>query len=77
MYKIINGKKIYKIGDYGTISDKEFMDEKLGTPYYISPELIRNNFYDNKIDIWSMGILFDFIIYGNFFYTGKDEVEVL
>jgi len=28
-----------------------------GTPAYISPEVVQNQQYDKKIDIWSLGVL--------------------
>lgn len=27
----------------------------LGTPYYLSPEICRNEEYDHKTDIWMLG----------------------
>eukprot|EP00826_Nyctotherus_ovalis_P019615 TRINITY_DN1606_c0_g1_i2.p1 TRINITY_DN1606_c0_g1~~TRINITY_DN1606_c0_g1_i2.p1 ORF type:complete len:240 (-),score=66.85 TRINITY_DN1606_c0_g1_i2:74-793(-) len=32
------------------------MKAKVGTPYYIAPEVIKGN-YDEKCDIWSMGVI--------------------
>lgn len=34
----------------------------IGTPYYMPPEQINKNIYDEKVDIWSLGvILFEMI----------------
>lgn len=29
----------------------------VGTPYYLSPEIIESKPYSNKSDVWSMGVL--------------------
>ncbi len=29
----------------------------VGTPYYISPEIIENKSYNFKTDIWSLGVI--------------------
>jgi len=50
-----------KIGDFGFAKCLNFTQEKLqtiiGTPYYFSPELIKNKPYSFKSDIWSLGVL--------------------
>ena len=34
----------------------EVIKEKLGTPYYIAPEVLKKR-YDSKCDIWSCGVI--------------------
>lgn len=47
-----------KICDFGWSVDSQLMrDTFCGTPLYISPELLRKKYYDNKIDTWSLGVL--------------------
>jgi len=29
----------------------------VGTPYYLSPEIVQSKPYDSKTDIWSMGVM--------------------
>lgn len=36
--------------------DKDLMKTKAGTPYYISPEVLKGT-YDEKCDIWSCGVI--------------------
>ena len=48
-----------KIIDFGTslvVEDNKKLDEKLGTPYYIAPEVLQKN-YGAKCDIWSIGVM--------------------
>lgn len=47
-----------KIGDFG-ISCKigeHNPNVRIGSPYWMSPEVIKRNVYNEKIDIWSLGI---------------------
>ena len=50
-----------KMGDFGIArvlsSTKEKAKTVVGTPYYLSPEIIENKPYSFKSDIWSLGVL--------------------
>lgn len=48
-----------RIGDLGVAkilqSAENFVRSKVGTPYYLSPEVCEDRPYNNKSDIWSLG----------------------
>ena len=50
-----------KIGDFGISKqlNKEYTltKNKLGTEYYIAPEIIKEGKYNEKSDIWSLGCI--------------------
>lgn len=52
---------IVKLGDFGIAKvlshTKENVQTIVGTPYYLSPEIVENNPLNYKSDIWSLGIL--------------------
>lgn len=52
---------IVKLGDFGIAkvlsNTKENVQTIVGTPYYLSPEIVENKPYNNKSDIWSLGVL--------------------
>ena len=50
-----------KLGDFGIAKCLECTWQKamtiVGTPYYLSPEIVQNKPYSFKSDIWSLGVL--------------------
>ncbi|RCH86165.1 signal transducing kinase of the PAK [Rhizopus azygosporus] len=46
-----------KLADFGLATTKKHLNrERLGTAKWMSPEVIREEFYDEKVDLWSLGI---------------------
>ncbi|KII86009.1 hypothetical protein PLICRDRAFT_114968 [Plicaturopsis crispa FD-325 SS-3] len=57
---LLDGKNTIKLGDFGlskALVQATFADTYVGTPYYMSPELIESKCYDSKSDIWALGCL--------------------
>lgn len=52
---------IVKLGDFGIArilsNTGELASTRIGTPYYMSPEVMDNKKYNNKTDIWSLGCI--------------------
>lgn len=48
-----------KLADFGSANTKDRVksDAMCGTPEYLSPEMISKQGYDEKIDVWALGIL--------------------
>ena len=48
-----------KLGDFNVskIAKKGVLSTQTGTPYYASPEVWKDRPYDNKSDIWSLGVV--------------------
>ena len=57
-----------KVVPYG-----EKTDEGFGTPCYASPEIISRKSYDKATDIWSIGVLAYYLIYGQLPFDDEDS----
>jgi serine/threonine protein kinase len=63
-----NFKLEIKLIDFGfakLVEPNESLNEFLGTPYYIAPEIINKAPYSNKCDIWALGVLTYLLICGS------------
>jgi len=64
-----------KIIDFGTslvYDPSRSLDEKLGTPYYIAPEVLNKN-YNQKCDIWSCGVITYILLSGVPPFNGQSD----
>ena len=68
-----------KIIDFGTslvYDPNRSLDEKLGTPYYIAPEVLNKN-YDSKCDIWSCGVITYILLSGVPPFNGQSDQDIM
>ena len=68
-----------KIIDFGTslvYDPNKQLDEKLGTPYYIAPEVLNKN-YGSKCDIWSCGVICYILLSGMPPFNGQSDQEIM
>lgn len=68
-----------KISDFG-LSTKQ-KEAKLflrcGSPGYVGPEILNDEGYDTKTDLFSLGIIVYIMITGKFVFSGKSPEEVI
>ncbi|MEN3037989.1 MAG: protein kinase [Candidatus Kryptonium sp.] len=73
--------KTIKITDLGLAIGYEKIDPEnlpAGTLPYIAPEILRGDKFDNRADIYSLGILFFYILTGKLpFATTEDPVKII
>jgi len=59
---LITARNRIVLADFGianlNVNGNEKNIIKVGTPLYMAPEIIHKNYYSNKSDVWSMGIIF-------------------
>lgn len=64
---LTGGRHFLKIADFGLakiLNQESLCDTMCGSPLYMAPEIMRNAYYNKKVDLWSIGwILFE-MLYG-------------
>jgi calcium-dependent protein kinase len=68
-----------KIIDFGLSvinKEKAILTQKYGTPYYMSPEVINNN-YNEKCDVWSIGVILYILLCGVPPFYGETPEEIM
>ena len=68
-----------KIADFGfscIFDPKEGLDLVLGSPLYMAPELIKGEVYNEKVDIWSIGVITYMLMSGRNPFPGKNKQMV-
>ena len=55
---------------------KRNFEDTVGTLYYCSPEVLKNN-YDFKCDIWSCGVTMFILLTGDIPFKGNNEEEIM
>eukprot|EP01063_Lacrimia_lanifica_P012108 TRINITY_DN18718_c0_g1_i1.p1 TRINITY_DN18718_c0_g1~~TRINITY_DN18718_c0_g1_i1.p1 ORF type:complete len:661 (+),score=220.81 TRINITY_DN18718_c0_g1_i1:147-1985(+) len=56
---LFDGEGVVKLGDFGLSSTYSSDGHKtvVGTPFYFAPEIMLNQQYSNKVDIWNLGVV--------------------
>jgi calcium-dependent protein kinase len=68
-----------KVIDFGTAlfySPETRINETLGTPYYIAPEVLVGN-YTEKCDMWSIGVIMFIMLSGTPPFNGHTDEEIM
>ena len=77
---LVSKNCIIKITDFGLAKEYEeniLSDTICGSPIYMAPEIIKNDKYSNKADIWSLGVIFYELLTGETPYKVKKYDELV
>ena len=68
--------KIIDFGTSGVFDPNDSLKEKIGTPYYIAPEVIKKK-YNEKCDIWSCGVIMYLLLVGYPPFNGSSDKQII
>ena len=72
-------KKFVKLIDFGLAKfchKTPQLVEIKGTPYFMSPEIVRGDKYDKRTDLWSMGVVTYLLLIGRMPFRGSDIADL-
>ena len=68
-----------KVCDFGIckyLGFSKLTNTMIGTPYFMSPEQMAQNYYDYKIDVWGIGCILFELLYKKHPFNGKDMYDL-
>jgi len=72
---------ILKITDFGfskTIdTEQNLINTMCGSPLYMAPEIMTDDTYNNKVDLWSIGIILYVMLTGKHPYNAKTHYQLI
>ena len=77
---LLSAPDLLKIGDLGistVLHQRQLAKTQIGTPLYLAPEVWRRLPYDQKCDMWSLGVLLFEMMTFNFPFNGRSTDELV
>ncbi|KRX06263.1 Protein kinase-like domain [Pseudocohnilembus persalinus] len=74
---IMKKGQTYKLADFGMATKvdtagRDFIQEQVGSPLYMAPQILQNQKYTVKSDIWSIGLIFYQMLFGKTPWPARD-----
>lgn len=73
---------VFKIADFGFAKhlqnfEKQVLQTLVGTPLYMSPQLLKKEPYSSKSDVWSLGVIYFELLFGRTPWVSGSERELI
>lgn len=68
-----------KLIDFGfaqRVTGPNCLTRRCGTPYFVAPEIIRKEAYDQRADMWSVGVIIHLLLSGHLPFQGRNAMEL-
>ncbi|KAL6074717.1 Serine/threonine-protein kinase dclk3 [Balamuthia mandrillaris] len=66
------------ITDFGLAKfGKDSLATPCGSVNYVAPEIVANEIYDNGVDMWALGCVMYFVLFGKPPFHGEDDEEIM
>ena len=76
--RVGKGRYVCKIGDFGLarpIDGEETAFTNCGTESYMAPEILKGRPYGKQADVWSLGVLYYYLLMGDFPFKGINLLD--
>ena len=74
-----DGKVGVKLTDFGFATfcnPVRGLQQRLGSPMYMAPEIVKDEHYSCKVDIWSIGVITHVLLTGCPPFFGKTKIDI-
>ncbi|KAG8060657.1 hypothetical protein GUJ93_ZPchr0002g24665 [Zizania palustris] len=76
---LFDARGVLKLGDFGSaewFAGGQPMTGLVGTPYYVAPEVVAGREYNEKVDVWSAGVVLYMMLSGTVPFPGATAAEI-
>ncbi|KAL6142453.1 hypothetical protein ACLB2K_060733 [Fragaria x ananassa] len=77
---LFDSRNNMKLADFGSAEwcsgEGGSMEGVVGTPYYVAPEVLMGRLYNEKVDVWSAGVMLYIMLGGNPPFYGETATEI-